>query len=85
MQQLPQGLDKQLVKYAGKSGKVATVWTEQITCAKTKQRQLARNEADEISQTNQGEKFTFSYSSPKKGDVQLHKQAQSFHYQKVSL
>lgn len=54
LQQLPQGLDKQLVKDAGKSGKVATVWTEQITCAKTKQRQLARNEADEISQTNQG-------------------------------
>jgi hypothetical protein len=52
LQQLPQGLDKQLVKDAGKSGKDATVWTEQIFCAKTKQRQLARDEADEIFQTN---------------------------------
>lgn len=34
LQQLPQGLDKQLVKDVGKSGEDATVWTELIFCAK---------------------------------------------------
>jgi hypothetical protein len=52
LHQLPQGLDKQLVKDVGKSGEDATVWTELIFCAKTKQRQLAKDEADEVFQTN---------------------------------